>query len=216
MGSSVKGFLTVLGAVALLGTLILVAVGSDRRKTLCASAGLCDDPDFVAAMVESVRREQKFVIFSARLVVPVTSERATTLALVTVATTRQTAILPGSVNYSLDLSGLSANDLKWEPDARTLTIFRPPVLIEEPTIQWDKAQKYAETGWQTVLTSVSENLQRDNEKQAPKLFRKQAEDPELKRMADAAADHALTAVFSMPLHAAGFPDAKVVVKRKDG
>ena len=73
------------------------------------------------------------------------------------------------------------------------------------------AQTYSDDGWATVLTDVGANLKRDNEAKAPGLFAAQAQAKDLVAMADTAADAALETTFRMPLVAAGFPDAKVIV-----
>ena len=79
-------------------------------------------------MLVSVQRQQKLLVLTARLVQPVTSERETTLGPITVATTRQTAILPATVTYVVDLSKLKAADLQWNPEAQLLLLGRASVL----------------------------------------------------------------------------------------
>jgi hypothetical protein len=143
--------------------------------------------------------------------VPVSSARDTTIGPITVATTRQTAILPATVNYVVDLSQLKAGDLEWNEAARTLHVRRPPVQALPATIDWAQAQTYADDGWATVLTDVGANLKRDNEAKAPAKFAAQARGKDLVAMADTAANSALETTFRMPLVAAGFPDAKVIV-----
>lgn len=164
-------------------------------------------------MLVSVRKEQKLVVLTARLVLPLTSARETTLGPLTVATTRQTAILPATVTYVVDLSKLSAADLRFDEAAGRLTVRRPAVTVLEPTIDWAAAQTYGDSGWATVLTDVGANLRRDNEAKAPDAFRAQARAPELMELADRAADEALAATFRLPLVAAGVAEPEVEVRR---
>lgn len=208
-----KRLLSIIGALALLGVALGLAAGPERRQQACIAIGLCERPDFLGAMLVSVQKQQKLLVLTARLVLPVSSARETTLGPITVATTRQTAILPATVNYVVDLSALKSSDLDWNRDAQTLTVRRPPVRPMPATIDWAQAQTFQDAGWQTVLTDVSANLKRDNELKAPGQFAAQASARDLVAMADHAADQALETTFRMPLVAAGFPQAKVVVNR---
>lgn len=206
-----KRTLSLIGALAILGAALGWAAGPDRRREACIAVGLCQQADFLGAMLVSAQRQQKLLVLTARLVVPVSSARDTTIGPITVATTRQTAILPATVNYVVDLSQLTATNLQWNEAARTLTVRRPAVRALPATIDWGQAQTFSDEGWATVLTDVGANLKRDNEAKAPGLFASQAKAKDLVAMADSAADSALETTFRMPLVAAGFADAKVVV-----
>ncbi|MGQ5700814.1 DUF4230 domain-containing protein [Sandaracinobacteroides sp. A072] len=206
-----RRFLAIVGAIALLAGLLLLAAGPDRRREACEAVGLCRKPDLMGAMLHSVQRQQKLVVLTARLSLPVTSARDTTVGPITVATTRQTVILPATLNYVVDLSRLTEADLDWDAEARILRVRRPEIDVLPPTIDWAQAQTYQDKGWATVVTSVSENLQRDNAGKAPDLFLRQGRAPEMLALADKAADAALAMAFRMPLLAAGHETAQVVV-----
>lgn len=208
-----RRLLSIVGAVAILAGLLGWAAGPERRLEGCIAIGLCERTDVIGSMLVSVQRQQKLLVLTARLVQPVTSERETTLGPITVATTRQTAILPATVNYVVELSRLSAADLQWNAETQLLTVKRPAVEALPASIEWGRAQTYQDNGWQTVLTDVSANLKRDNEAKAPGQFAAQARANDLVAMADHAADQALQTMFRLPLVAAGYPDAKVVVTR---
>lgn len=209
-----KTVLAIVGGVLLTLAIGLGLAGPERRQALCQQVGFCQPADLVGAMLASVQRQRKLLVLEARLVVPVTSARETTLGPLTVATTRQTAILPGTVAYTLDLARLSASDLRWDEATETLTVIRPPVRVEEPAILWQQAQVYGDDNWVAAMTDVSERLRQDNEAKAPARFRAQANAPDLVALADDAADRALATTFSMPLVAAGFGNARVVVQAR--
>ncbi|TPE59246.1 DUF4230 domain-containing protein [Sandaracinobacter neustonicus] len=208
-----KRLLSIIGALALIGVALGLAAGPERRQQACISIGLCERPDFLGAMLVSVQKQQKLLVLTARLVLPVSSARDTTFGSITVATTRQTAILPATVNYVVDLSALKSSDLNWDRETETLRVQRPPVRPMPASIDWGQAQTFEDSGWQTALTGVSANLKRDNEQKAPGQFAAQAGAKDLLAMADHAADQALETSFRMPLVAAGFTDAKVIVSR---
>jgi len=203
-----------IGVLALVGVIVAAIAGPQKRREACIAVGLCEDVDsMMGAMLVSVKRQQALIVLTARLVAPITSARETTIGPVTLATTRQTAILPATVNYAIDLSTMGEDDLDWNVATRTLRVKRPRVTVMDPTIDWGKAQIYEDAGWATVLTDVGQNLRRDNDAKAPAEFRKQASAAELLAMANGAADAALETIFRMPLAAAGFQDARVNVIR---
>lgn len=206
-----RKIVTFVGVVALVAAIVLGVAGHDRRQQFCVRIGLCDDSSLMGAMLISVQRQQKLTVLAARLVAPVTSSRDTTLGPITVATTRQTAILPARVDYVLDLSAMQEGDLSWDEASQTLRVKRPAVKVAEPVIDWARAEVYQDGNFATALTTVSDNLRRDNAQKAPGLFMAQARAPELLRQADDAADAALETLFRMPLVASGYADAKVVV-----
>lgn len=208
-----RRLLAFIGLLALVALALGFAAGPDRRRAACERVGLCEQRDLMGAMLTSVQRQQKLIVLTARLLVPITSERATTLGPMTVATTRQTAILPATVNYVVDLSIMQERDLRWNPDSETLTVKRPPVVPEDPAIQWEKKLVYEDNNLVSVLTSVSDNLRKDNEEKAPAEFRRQSRSPELLKLADTAADEALAATLRMALVAGGYGGAQVVVTR---
>ena len=210
---TLRRILAWVGVLALVLAALALAAGPQRRYEACRSIGLCKDRDFLGAMLVSVRKQNRLVVLTARLVAPVTSARDTTMGPVTVMTTRQTAILPARVDYSLDLSTLQQSDLTWDGDSNTLTVRRPPVEAGPPQIEWEAAQIYSDGNLATALTDVRSNLEQDNRQKAPGLFKAQAASAELMQMADNSADEALATLFRAPLVAAGHANPKVVISR---
>ncbi len=206
-----KSTLAWIGLIVVLLAVLGLALGPAGRSRVCNRLGLCSEPDFVAAMLVAVHKEKRLRVLRASLSAPVTSVRDSTLGPVRVARTRQTVILPASVDYSVNLGALQADDLQWDAKTTTLSIQRPPVEADPPRIEWDKAQIYSDGNLMTLLTDVRERLYEDNHKRAPSLFQQQAQAAELMQMADTAADEAIATLFRMPLLAAGHTDPKVVV-----
>lgn len=210
---TLRRILAWVGVLALVVAALALAAGPQRRYEACRAVGLCKDRDFLGAMLVSVRKQNRLVVLTARLVAPVTSARDTTMGPVTVMRTRQTAILPARVDYSLDLSSLSQSDLSWNAETETLTVRRPAVEAGHPQIEWEAAQIYSDGNLATALTDVRQNLDEDNRQKAPGLFKAQAASKELMQMADNSADEALATLFRAPLVAAGHANPKVVVSR---
>ena len=59
-----KRLLSVVGAAAILLALIGWAAGPDRRREACIAVGLCEQPDFLGAMLVSVQRQQKLLVLT--------------------------------------------------------------------------------------------------------------------------------------------------------
>ncbi len=208
---TLRRILAWVGVIALVLAALALAAGPQRRYEACRAVGLCKERDFLGAMLVSVRKQNRLVVLTARLVAPVTSARDTTMGPVTVMTTRQTAILPARVDYSLDLSTLSQSDLSWDGGTQTLTVRRPAVEAGAPQIEWEAAQIYSDGNLATALTDVRQRLEQDNRQKAPGLFKAQAASKELMQMAGNSADDALATLFRAPLVAAGHSNPKVVV-----
>lgn len=208
-----KRIFTFIGISTLVAAALLLAAGPDRRRQACIATGLCQEQDFLGAMLVSVQRQQKHIVLSARLVAPITAARDTTLGPLTVGTTRATAIIPATVHYAVDFSQIAADDLDWKAGSQTLTVRRPPVVAMEPAIEWDKAQIYSDKGLIPAMTDISQRLAADQRSKAPGVFRAQAAGPDLAKLANDAADDALESLFLMPLLAAGHDQAKVIITR---
>lgn len=214
MAARLKTALAGVGAAALAGGALMLAAGPERTQAACVAVGLCKRPDMAAAMLAAIRQEQALLVFSARLVAPITSTRHTLLAGLVVDTDSQTSIVPATLGYRLDLSTLGPDDLAWDSDAQLLTVRRPALRLSAPTIHWNEAQTFAAEGWMPLNDDVALRLQQDNAGKAPGLFLQQARSPTLLAEANRAADRALAATLRLPLAAAGFPEARVVVKSR--
>lgn len=208
-----RKLLSWVGVIALLLGLAAMLAGRERVRGVCEQVGICQPRDMLGAMLAAVQREQKLVVLTARLVQPVTSARETTVGPVVVATTRSTAILPATVSYSLELSQLKAENFTWDAQTQKLIVRRPPVVVGEPAVQWERALHYNDGSFVTMLTDVEARLKQDNAERAPGQFRQQAKAADLMLMADDAADAALHTLLVLPLKAAGFDRAEVEVVR---
>lgn len=192
---------------ALVGAALTVAAG-----LTVAGGGLLERltrPPAAETVVDSalvaVRRQQRLTVFAASFAAVVTSTQQR-FGL----TARQTLIVPGTVRYVLDLAPVTRRDLDWNAETRTLTVRRPALLLQGPEIAVERMRTYGESGLLGALTDAEERLDAANRAAVRRDLLAQARSPELLRLAEAAADDALTRTFALPLEAAGV-DAKVVV-----
>lgn len=185
----------------------------DRRASLLVSLGVRPDPLAVAeAGLESLRLEQQLVVMSARFLTRQSSRRELTEFLPPgLLTGEQTLIVAGTVRYALDLSRLDAAGLRWEGATATLTVRRPPMLLLGPSFHVTDMDELEEGAFVVWLTGSEKALADANWAKARAAMLADARSEALRRQADAEADRVLARLFRLPLVAAGFEDAKVVV-----
>lgn len=114
----------------------------------------------------------------------------------------QKAIVPYSVGYTLNLSDVGADDYRWEPGARTLTIRVPTVTPEAPNI--DEANRaVAGTSGLFVTRGASANLARRASQLATAKAGEVAAEPANLAAAQKNAEKVVAALTRTPLEAAG-------------
>ena len=121
------------------------------------------------------------------------------------------SVLPYSVDYFVDLSGLGADDARFDPATRTLFVEIPNVRIAEPNIDLTKGKVgEAEGFW--VSRQASASLIR----RAVKLTREKADEnarkPEHLNRAKDEARRRIAALLEVPVKASRFQNVKVVAR----
>jgi hypothetical protein len=122
----------------------------------------------------------------------------------------QKATVPYSVGYTLDLSDLGADDYRWEPAQRTLTIRVPLVSAEPPNV--DEANRaVAGTSGIFVTRGASTNLARRASQLATAKAGEVAAEPENLSRAQQNAEKVVADIARTPLEAAGLGPVTVRV-----
>jgi hypothetical protein len=122
----------------------------------------------------------------------------------------QKATIPYSVGYTLDLSAVGADDYRWEPERRTLTIRVPLVSPEPPNI--DEANRdVAGTSGLFVTRGASTNLARRASQLATAKAGEVAAEPANLARAQANAEKLVSDLARTPLDAAGLGPVTVRV-----
>ena len=122
----------------------------------------------------------------------------------------QKATLPYSVGYTLDLSGVGADDYRWEPDRRILTIRVPLVTPEPPNV--DEANRaVAGTAGVFVTRGASANLARRASQLATAKAGEVAAEPANLARAQANAEKLVADITRAPLDTAGLGPVTVRV-----
>lgn len=170
------------------------------------------DPDPVTiatASVAGLREQNKLSAFQASYVAVVTSTQ-TRLGL----STERTLIMPGTVDYEVDLSKLGPKDVVWDSGSKTLGVTLPPVMPSAPRINVNAIKAYGRNGILGAFTDASSQLDDLNRAAGQKELTRQALQPEPMKLARDATRRAVEQSFLLPLKAAGI-DAKVRVRFPD-
>jgi hypothetical protein len=182
----------------------------------------CPGPLVVAqATLREQRRERQLLVgsisFDSRAVTeePLFADRPDGLPdmLWRLVSTRKTIEVPVTIDYVVDLEAMTDADLAWNEATQTLTVQRPPVAARKPQIAGG-ARVEVSNGFVLWLSGAEEQLTET----ALAALIANAEDAAAREKpmaeANADADRALAHTFGLPLRAAGFPGAKVVVERR--
>ena len=114
----------------------------------------------------------------------------------------QKATIPYSVGYTLDLSGVGADDYRWDPATRALTI-RVPVVTPEPPNVDEANRSIAGTSGLFVTRGASANLARRASQLATAKAGEVAAEPSNLAAAQRNAEKVVADLARAPLDAAG-------------
>ncbi len=203
----VTPWLAAAGGIAAVIALLLGGVFAVNRYVAAVTGP--DVETLANASLESLRAQNRLSVFAARFVAVVTSTQ-TRLGL----STQKTLILPGTVEYQLDMSRLSARDVAWDAPQATLTVTLPPLVLSGPQIDLTQIRDYGDHGLLATFTNAPKALDAANRAAGQAALLKQAGAPVPMRLARDAARRAVTSNFALPLRAAGLK-ARVVVRFAD-
>ena len=167
------------------------------------------DPDPVtiaSASIQGLREQNKLSAFQASYVAIVTSTQSR-FGL----STERTLIMPGTVDYDVDLSKLRQRDVVWDAKSKTLGVTLPAVMPSAPRININAIRAYGRNGVLGTFTDVGTQLDATNRDAAQKELTSQALQPEPMKLARDATRRAVEQSFALPLKAAGL-DAIVRVR----
>lgn len=167
-----------------------------------------DEPgDPLATTLSAFERQNKLTVFSAQLSPVVASDDTGLFGLVA---SRQVAVIPARVDYTLDLSQMDRSRLSWDGEAQRLDVRLPPLQLSRPNLDEGRAQYLREGVW--ITRRVQDKLTRDNTRAAEAQARQGAANPVLLDLARAAAKDAIRQNLAIPLEVAGFGKVSVTVR----
>jgi hypothetical protein len=122
----------------------------------------------------------------------------------------QVVKMPFSVDYFIDVGGIGADDLEWNPQSRTLIVNAPDVKPARPNID-ESRRTLVQTNGLYVTRQAGEELSRRASAHAQARAEANARSPERMAQAREYGRSALVKLMGAPLAAAGFDDARVLV-----
>jgi hypothetical protein len=163
--------------------------------------------DPIAASLTAFEKANRLTVFSAQLAPVVSAEDERAYGLLK---SRQIAVIPARVDYTLDLSKLDAGRFEWDKDAKVLTVALPPLQVSKPNLDEARAQYLREGVW--ITGPAQAKLTRDNTLLAERQAVEQAANPALMDLARGSAKQAVAQNLAVPLKVAGYGEVKVTVR----
>lgn len=190
------------------GLMVAGALALGAGGTWLASGLIEDDSEVSAeAMLAGFERQNKLVVLVAQVVPVVTNKDPGFIGMFD---SEQTAIIPATVSYSVNMAKLGPDAVTWNETERRMTITAPPVMIQQPNLQEQQARYYRDGLW--VTGASVERLFKANSASALRQAKALARNESLVAIARASARDAIERNARAYLSGAGFEDAVVSVR----
>lgn len=169
--------------------------------------GPADNGDPLATSLVAFEKQNRLTVFSAQLSPVVASEDSRLLGMVR---SKQVAVIPARVDYTLDLSRMDRSRLRWDQGSKTLDVQLPALTVGRPNLDEARAQYLREGIW--ISREAQDKLTRANTRLAEQQAQEQAANPVLMGLARSAAKDAIRQNLAIPLEVAGYGDVTVDVR----
>jgi hypothetical protein len=160
--------------------------------------------DVLGTTLTSFEKQNRLTVFSAQLSPVVSADEEQLLGLLK---TKQVAVIPARVDYTLDLSAISRDRISWDAATKRLDVRLPALSLSKPNMDEARAQYLREGVW--ISRDTQDKLTRQNTQLAEQQAAQQAANPVLMNLAQAAAKDAVRQNLTIPLSVAGYGDVTV-------
>lgn len=164
-----------------------------------------DTKKVLAATVESLRSENELVVWSYKGTAKVTVERSKWW----IFHGEQTLSVPAVVNYRVDLSKLTLENVAYDPAQKIVRVKLPPLELGDIAFQPENATTI-NGGLLTFSDAQVEALRKTNYASARRAITKQAQGQGMVEAARSQAKKNVQDYFEIPPRVAGQPDVKVI------
>lgn len=161
----------------------------------------------LAAAVESLRAENKLLVYSYKGFASVSVERDGFLFF----DGHQDLIVPAVLGYYVDFSHLNLRNIVYDDRTQLITVTLPPLTLGDIAFE-PEAARTINGGLLSFSQGQVDDLLRLNYAQARRAFIKQAQAPSLVVTAQQRAREDVQSYLEIPLRAVSRPDVKVVVR----
>lgn len=184
-----------------------VVAGKPPVDTVVKQSGFfqVDTTKVLATTVESLREENKLLVFSYKGTATIRTERRKWW----VFAGRQELSVPAVVNYYVNLSELTLADVSYNEKSKIVKVLLPKVTLGDIAFQPENATT-TNGGFLAWSESQIEGLRKINYASARRAMVAQAQQPGLLNAAKRQATSNITGLFEIPLRIAGQPDVKVI------
>jgi hypothetical protein len=163
--------------------------------------------DPLATTLTAFEKQNRLMVFSAQLSPVVANDDESLFGMLK---SRQVAVIPARVDYTIDLSQMGKDRLSWNAEAKRLDVRLPPLTLSRPNLDEARAQYLREGVW--ITRTAQDRLTHANSQLAEKQASEQAANPVLMGLASAAAKDAIRQNLAIPLRVAGYGDVMVAVR----
>lgn len=163
--------------------------------------------DPLATSLAAFEKQNRLTVFSAELAPVVASDDSRMFGMVQ---SRQVAVIPARVDYTLDLSQMGPERMAWNADTQVLDVQLPALRVGKPNLDEARAQYLREGIW--ISRDAQGDLTRKNTQLAEQQAARQAANPALMNIARGAAKDAIRQNLAIPLEVAGYGDVTVNVR----
>jgi hypothetical protein len=163
--------------------------------------------DPLATSLTALEKQNKLTVFSAQLSPVVASEDSRLFGAIK---SRQVAVIPARVDYTIDLSKMDRGRLAWNAETQTMDVQLPALIVGKPNLDEARAQYLREGIW--ITNTGQDRLTRNNSRLAAQQAVPQAANPVRVGLARTAAREAIAQNLAIPLQVAGYGDVKVNVR----
>lgn len=164
-------------------------------------------PDVLGTTLTAFSRQNHLTVFSAQLAPVVASQDSRLFGILK---SRQVAVIPARVDYTVELSTVDTTRLEWNPAIRRLAVRLPSLRLSAPDLDEARAQYLREGVW--ITGTAQETLTRANTQAAARQAATAAAVPALMTLARTAARDAVRQNLEIPFAAAGYGDVRVEVR----
>lgn len=163
--------------------------------------------DPLATTLTAFEKQNRLTVFSAQLSPVVSNDDEQVFGLIK---SRQVAVIPTRVDYTIDLSVMNRDRLSWHPETKRMDVRLPGLQIGRPNLDEGRAQYLREGVW--ITQGAQARLTKANTQLAERQAAAEAANPVLMGLARAAAKEAVRQNLAIPLQVAGFGAVTVEVR----
>jgi hypothetical protein len=163
--------------------------------------------DVLATTLTAFEKQNRLTVFSAELSPVVAADEAELFGMLR---TKQVAVIPARIDYTLDLTAMTRDRMSWNMEAKRLDVRQPPLTLSRANLDEGRAQYLREGVW--ISRTTQDKLTRENTEAAERQATAQAANPVLMGLARTAARDAVRQNLAIPLQVAGFGEVTVAVR----